>query len=324
MFRTDDHRRLASFLEYLERVGRADSTRLVYAQGVEDLLAAAECSLATLTASDLDAYLARWRTAFIEKNRRPPSPATYRNRVNALRAFYYWLERFDLLRDSDGAVVSNPMRWIDVPRVEQRTNDWLRATEAQALISALIPAHERFIVDLLRWTGLRVGEAVSLLISDVDLSPGNETIFVRESKTPAGRRAIPVFPVLVPALVERVHALTVDSPFIDVPLLLTRHRTPMKPSYVWRVVKRASFRAGVRVVPCLCQTDLSTQERGCPRTRTGEHLSRVSPHTLRRTFGSHLVNRGVRLEVVSRLLGHASTNVTERAYAELSLRNRET
>lgn len=40
-------------------------------------------------------------------------------------------------------------------------------------------------------------------------------------------------------------------------------------------------------------------------------------HTLRRTFGSDLVNRGLRLDVVSRLLGHASTTVTERCYAEL-------
>jgi integrase len=43
----------------------------------------------------------------------------------------------------------------------------------------------------------------------------------------------------------------------------------------------------------------------------------VTPHTLRRTFGSYLLNRGLRLEVVSKLLGHASTTVTERAYAEL-------
>ena len=57
--------------------------------------------------------------------------------------------------------------------------------------------------------------------------------------------------------------------------------------------------------------------RGCPRTRNGENLSEVSPHTLRRTFGSDLLNRGLRLEVVSKLLGHASTVVTERAYAEL-------
>ena len=63
--------------------------------------------------------------------------------------------------------------------------------------------------------------------------------------------------------------------------------------------------------------DMCPHERGCARTRNGENLSEVTPHTLRRTFGSDLLNRGLRLEVVSKLLGHASTVVTERAYAEL-------
>jgi integrase len=46
-------------------------------------------------------------------------------------------------------------------------------------------------------------------------------------------------------------------------------------------------------------------ERGCPRTTSGENVSTITPHTLRRTFG------------VSKLFGHSSTVVTERAYAEL-------
>jgi integrase len=56
---------------------------------------------------------------------------------------------------------------------------------------------------------------------------------------------------------------------------------------------------------------------GCPRTQNGHNLSQVSPHTLRRTFASDLLNRGLRLEVVSKLLGHASTTITLRAYAQL-------
>jgi integrase len=92
----------------------------------------------------------------------------------------------------------------------------------------------------------------------------------------------------------------------------------MHSSYVWRTVKRVAHRAGVRVVSCTCGAGVSSSHViGCPRTQSGENLSRVSPHTLRRTFGSHLLNRGLRLEVVSKLLGHASTTVTERSYAEL-------
>jgi site-specific recombinase XerD len=75
------------------------------------------------------------------------------------------------------------------------------------------------------------------------------------------------------------------------PFLVTRNRTPMAPQYVEAALARVGARAG---------------------------LSRkLKPHSLRRTFGSHLLNRGARLEVVSALLGHASTAVTEKAYARL-------
>ena len=60
-----------------------------------------------------------------------------------------------------------------------------------------------------------------------------------------------------------------------------------------------------------------THTNGCPQTRNGHNLSQLSPHTLRRTFASDLLNRGLRLEIVSKLLGHASTSITERAYAQL-------
>ena len=56
---------------------------------------------------------------------------------------------------------------------------------------------------------------------------------------------------------------------------------------------------------------------GCPRNLNGYNKSDVSPHTLRRTFGSHLLNHGLRLEVVSKLLGHSTTTITEQAYAQL-------
>jgi integrase/recombinase XerD len=71
----------------------------------------------------------------------------------------------------------------------------------------------------------------------------------------------------------------------------------MHAQFAWRVVKRVAERASVRLDP--------------------NGGSSISPHTLRRTLGSDLLNRGVRLEVVSKLLGHASTTITEQAYAEL-------
>jgi len=308
---------LDDFNNYLERVGRAPATRELYVRVGRELLEDTGKSFISMSPADVDAHLARWRAAFVHEHGRSPARATYKNRVTALRALYQWMDRYDLMLDANGAHIPNPMRRVEAPRVQQRANDWLRPGEDRALLSAPIPQHERFIVLLLRWSGLRVGEAISLALCDIDLTRGRETIFVRASKPPAGRRGVPVLPMLLPELQERVRVISSQTRDTNAPILITRNGTAMKPTYIWRVVKRASFRAGVRIVRCDCGTETSVHSSHCPRTRWGEHLSLVSPHTLRRTFGSHLLNCGVRLEVVSKFLGHASTSVTERAYAEL-------
>ena len=162
MFIRRDGRLLDDFDNYLERVGRAPATRELYIRAGRELLEETGKSFVALTPADVDAHLAQWRDVFARAHGRPPASATYKNRVTALRALYRWMDRFDLLRDANGAHIPNPMRRVDAPRVQQRANDWLRPAEDRALLCAPIPQHERFIVLLLRWSGLRVGEATSL------------------------------------------------------------------------------------------------------------------------------------------------------------------
>jgi integrase/recombinase XerD len=311
---------LLAFEGYLARQGRAAGTLLKYGHALSQFEAYLDGRLpGELASEDLDRYLDSWRLQFVRTHGRWPSTATYRAQVCALRAFFKWLEQFDLLRDAEGLPTSNPMRRISAPAAEQKANDWLRPSEDRALLSVECSAQEQIVVWLLRWTGLRVGEATGLLVSDVDLTPGEECLVVRASKTPAGRRTIPMVPELLPRIdAWMYHLETAGLLRPDAPLLATRQGSAVKASYVWRLVKRVAYRAEVRPVPCTCGIgDSSSHFRGCRRTRSGENLSEVSPHTLRRTFGSYLLNRGLRLEVVSKLLGHASTTVTERAYAEM-------
>jgi integrase len=91
----------------------------------------------------------------------------------------------------------------------------------------------------------------------------------------------------------------------------------MSISFAWRLVKRVAHRAGVRPRPCTCAVARPPHTANCPRNLNGYNRSDVTPHTLRRTFGSDLLNRGLRPEVVSKLLGHATTTITEHTYAEL-------
>lgn len=271
------------------------------------------------TTVDIDLFLLSRESEFEARTGRPPRRSTIRSQIAALRSFFLYLERSGLLVDTDGRAVTNPMVGVVAPTVEQRPNDFLTSVEDKALLNCALPPAERLVVWLLRWSGLRVAEACALRLQDVNLTPECATLVVRKSKTKAGVRTIPLVPCLLPELEAWHRGLSnrgITSP--GDPLLATSTGSAFRPTFVWRLVKRAGARAGVRPVPCHCGTGRSTRhERGCPRTVSGENLSTLTPHTLRRTFGSYLVNRGLRLEVVSRLLGHSSTVVTERAYAEL-------
>ena len=186
-----------AFVGYLGRQGRAPGTQLKYGQALAAFGAWLDGRHAAALASDeIDQYLESWQATFVLWNGRSPSSATYRAQVSALRSFYAWLERFDHLRDLDGRPVPNPMRRIMAPPVEQRANDWLRPHEDTALLDVECNAQERIILQLLRWSGLRVGEATSLVVADIDLTPGEESLVVRHSKTAAGRRTIPIVPAL--------------------------------------------------------------------------------------------------------------------------------
>jgi len=308
------------FIGYLARNGRSPRTAEKYRHTLE-LFAemAGDRAVGSTSATEIDEWLRMWHDVYTKARGRPPSAATYRNHVAALRSFYSYLERFDVLRDDGGRLVGNPMARIIAPAALQRANDWLRPPEDRALLSVSCLPQERIFVWFLRWTGLRVGEACSILVADLDLSPGYESVTVRRSKTAAGNRTVALVPELVPQIHQWLHhSRRRGLCYPSAPLFVTRHGTASKPSYVWRVVKRVAHRAGVRPVPCTCSKLLAGRhEMGCRRTQSGENLSEVTPHTLRRTFGSDLLNRGLRLEVVSQLLGHATTAVTERAYAQL-------
>jgi integrase len=210
------------------------------------------------------------------------------------------------------------MRKIQPPPSQPTSNDWLRPADDQALLNCGGGLQERFLIALLRWSGLRIGEATQLTLAELNQQPGQQALTVRHSKTPAGRRTIPLIPELQPPLEQWLHHLAehrLDSP--SVPLLSSLHGTPMRASFAWRLVKRVAHRAGVRPRPCTCNSPRPPHDRGCPRNQNGYNKSDVTPHTLRRTFGSDLINKGVRLEVVSKLLGHATTTITEHTYAEL-------
>jgi len=251
-----------------------------------------ERPLSEITAAQLDGgFLPSWEADFRARNGRDPQPNSLRAVIQALKSFYHYLDKFDQLVDADGHAFRNPTLALDAPVIRPAAElDWLRGEEDQALLASAMNDREAILVWLLRLTGLRLNEALTLTNRDVDLLAGE--IRVTSSKSNASYRSIPIVPELRPRIERWQSVVQTKGLFhVDGPFLVTRNHTAMKPQYVASVLQRVGNRVGLR--------------------------RKLKPHTLRRTFGSHLLNKGARLEVVSRLLGHASTSITEQAYARL-------
>ncbi len=265
-----------AWLASLARQGMAPGTRTKYGAHARLFLNwLGDRDVADVTRRDVEDYLDHWHAAA------GPAPGTVRVRLSALKSFFAYLE-------DRGVIDRNPAARVKPPKSPKKPIDWLRGDDDRAMLDAPITDIEAILVWLLRWTGLRVGEATSLLVSDVDFAAG--TIRVRRSKSDAGLRTIPIAPELDIELRRWLDALRRRNLYRpDAPLLCTCHGTPMHGQFIWRVVRRVARRAGVS----------------------------ASPHTLRRTFASHLLNKGARIEVVSKLLGHSDVRVTQAAYAEL-------
>lgn len=251
-----------------------------------------ERPLSEITAAQLDGgFLVSWEADFRARNGRDPKPNSMRAVIQALKSFYLYLDKFDHLVDADGQLFRNPTLALDAPVIRPAAElEWLRGAEDEALLQCEMREREAILVWLLRMTGLRLNEALTLTNRDVDLVAGD--IRVTSSKSDAGYRSVPIVPELRPKIeLWRTFVQSKGLFHADGPFLVTRNNTAMKAQYVEAALQRVGVKAGL------------------PR--------KLKPHTLRRTFGSHLLNNGARLEVVSRLLGHASTAITEKAYARL-------
>jgi integrase len=235
-------------------------------------------------------FLAEWEARFERRRGRAPSRHSKRGMIGALSSFYGWLHKFSLLVDEEGKQVTNPMLAIDAPRVPPKQElDWLTPEQDELLLECQMSPGETILVWFLRFTGLRLAEALSLRISDVDLMSG--LVHVQQSKTARGIRSIPICDELrlqINRWLDHLRKKGLYDP--NGPFFATRNRTAMKPQQAEKWIRRVGDRAGI---------------------------PNLTPHRLRRTLGSRLYQDGLPLDRVSMVLGHADTRTTELYYARL-------
>jgi integrase/recombinase XerD len=218
------------------------------------------------------------------------APSSLRRRTAVIRGFY----RFAY---GDELIAADIASHLPLPRQSRRLPETLSVAEVERLLEAAVGEAEetaperirdRALLELLYAAGLRVSEAVGLDADDLSLDGG----FVRALGKGGRERLVPVGEVAIDwlSLYEREVrpgwlVLAHVTPDAGGPLFLTAHGRRLARQQAWSIVKRAAASAGLS--------------------------DRVTPHTLRHSFATHLLEGGADLRVVQELLGHASISTTQ-------------
>jgi integrase/recombinase XerD len=200
--------------------------------------------------------------------------------VSSLRGFFRYLHE-------EGLVARDPMELIDSPQMQTKLPGLLELSEVERLLATpdvRKPAglRDAAMLHTMYAAGLRVSELTGLSLGDVDLRAGHLTAFGKGAK----RRMVPLgHPArdAITAYLERARASWAKPS--EQALFVTARGGPMTRQGFWKNVRRYARAAGI--------------------TR------KVSPHTLRHSFATHLLNGGADLRAVQTLLGHADITTTQ-------------
>lgn len=262
--------------------GAADATLSAYRADLEDFAAARGTTRDWARGPDA---AIRYLAARTRRGRpRDPglAPTSLRRRAAAIRGFY----RFCY---GDGLIGVDVAAHLDLPRMPRLLPETLTVADVEALLAAAgAGERDRALLELLYAAGLRVSEALGLDLEDLSLDGG----FVRVVGKGDKERLVPVGEIALDAL--RAWISGPRDPLLGVghvaparggPLFLGERGRRLGRQQAWGIVKRAATAAGLG--------------------------DRVSPHTLRHSFATHLLEGGADLRVVQELLGHASISTTQ-------------
>ena len=209
------------------------------------------------------------------------APTSIRRAQSAIRTYFGFLL-------AEGAIDVDPTDRLRVPNVRRSLPDFLSRDEVERLLDAPDPDRslywrDRAILEFLYATGVRVSELVELPISAIDIDEAFATVFGKGAK----ERLVPVG---APALRALGRYLREVRPGLDRGegegrVFLNARGKPIRRESIWVIVKSSAQRAGID--------------------------KKVSPHTLRHTFATHLVEGGADLAAVQELLGHADISTTQ-------------
>jgi integrase/recombinase XerD len=273
----DDAKAFANYIQ-AER-GLAENTRLAYGRDLNRfagwVAGGGMSDYLAPSLRDLSHYLEFLR----DEGLAPPSVARH---LVALKMFYRFLRLEERTTAATVDLLSSPALWERIPHV-------LNPDNVNKLLDAPQPLdrfylRDKALLETLYATGSRASEVVSLKSADVYLDSGFCKCFGKGSKqriVPLGKFAVAALRAYLDEQRPKLVQPPLDSPYVFV----SRGGKPLAREMLWVLVKKYAKRAGL--------------------------TTKVSPHTLRHSFATHLLAGGADLRTVQELLGHASIRTTQ-------------
>jgi len=199
----------------------------------------------------------------------------------AIRTFFQFLMR-------EGILETNPIEELESPKIPKTLPEILSFKEVEQLLEqpnpqAPLAIRDRAMLEVLYATGMRVSELTQLPMNQVNLEGGYVLVFGKGSKeriVPLGKEAIKWVTFYLKMARERL-SKGKESPF----LFINRSGRAMSRQQFWKNIKAYGLKAGIR--------------------------KRITPHLLRHSFASHLLERGADLRSVQMMLGHVDISTTQ-------------
>jgi integrase/recombinase XerD len=209
------------------------------------------------------------------------APTTIRRQISAIRTYFKFLVGEGLATRDPSERIESPKRWRTLPAVLSR--DEIAKLLAAPNTDAPLAVRDRALLEFAYATGARVSELIGIKLQDISFEDRLVRVFGKGSKerlVPFGKPALGVI-----AMYAREIRPTVDRGKGRGVLFLNARGTPLSRVGAWGIIKAAARRAGL--------------------------TKRVTPHTLRHTFATHLLEGGADLRAVQEMLGHADLSTTQ-------------
>jgi integrase/recombinase XerD len=270
---------IQEFIDYLgHEKGLATNTLESYSRDLKQyygfLSGDSAASLANASQSTIVAYLMYLR-------KQGKATATIARRLAALKAFYQFLVK-------ENYVVQDPTDELSSPKLERKLPKVLTVEEVERLLSQPdvtnpVGKRDKAMLELLYATGIRVSELVNLNVSDMDIREG----FVRCMGKGSKERVVPMGEIAVGALKAYLDnsRLKIIADPKEKAVFVNHHGKRLTRQGFWKIVKKYGAQAQIR--------------------------KEITPHTLRHSFATHLLENGADIRSVQEMLGHADISTTQ-------------